>query len=153
MIIFEIPQIKERFKANRLALIIGSLFPDFLDKPLSILEISSGRGFSHTLIFVFVSFLFLHLATKGNKAISFPFLIGCIFHLLLDLPYVPLFWPFIRYEFPKEDKPIETWMYALFNEPIVIITEIIGIVILLFIFFRNKLYRIEELENKKNEGY
>ncbi len=156
MIIFEIPLIKKKYRINRYSLIIGSIAPDLIDKTFLFLNLFSGRSFSHTLLFVLVSFSILFLITKGNKSISFPYLIGVIIHLILDLPEIPLFYPFVSYDFydyaPIEDS-ISLWIHTLLTEPIVITTEIIGVMIFIFIVINNKLYNLREISNylKTNE--
>ena len=145
LIIFEIPQIKNKFKIHRLALIIGSVFPDILDKSILFLGLGAGRGFAHSLLIVFLSFFLLSLLTRGNYSISIPFLIGNLFHLLLDLPGVPVFWPFIIYDFHILDDPIGSWLTTLFTNPIIMSTELIGLLIFIFIMFNNKLYTIHTI--------
>lgn len=152
LILLEIPPIKRKYRFNRIALIIGALLPDIIDKSLMFLNISSGRGISHTLLFIVVSFFGIHLLAKRNFLISFPFLIGILSHLILDLPEVPLFFPFIMYEFIYIDDPLSGWLYSLFNDPVVFFTEISGLGILLFILVSNKLYSrkkmLDFLQNK-----
>ncbi len=143
--IFEIPLIKRKFEFNRFALIIGSLLPDIVDKSLLLINFGYGRGFSHTILFVLISFVILHLIVKRRTNISYPFLLGLIFHLILDLPEVPLFYPFIAYEFIVVEEPIGLWLYKLFNDPRVYLTEIVGILILVFILINNRLYTRKEL--------
>ncbi|MHA1349695.1 MAG: metal-dependent hydrolase [Promethearchaeota archaeon] len=145
LIVFELPLIKKKFKFNRLALIIGSVFPDIIDKSMLFLNLGSGRGISHTILFVLLSFLILHVATKRKSFISLPFLIGMVTHLALDLPEVPLFFPFIEYDFLMIEDPLSYWFYKLFNDPLVYLTEISGIVILLLILVGNKLFSVKEL--------
>lgn len=142
---FEIPQIKKKYDFNRLSLVVGSLLADIVDKSLLFMGIGSGRGISHTLLFVLVSFIIVHLAVRGKKSISIPFLIGLLFHLVLDLPEVPLFYPFIDYDFIYIDDPFGLWLYVLFNEPIVSISEGIGLVILIFIIIQNRLFNIKNI--------
>ncbi|MHA1149513.1 MAG: metal-dependent hydrolase [Promethearchaeota archaeon] len=155
LLLFEIPYIKKNYRTNRIALIIGSLFPDIIDKPLSILSIASGRGYSHTILFILLAFIILHLITKSNSAISIPFLIGECFHLGLDLPYVPLFYPFIPYDFIFTEDPIAHWGNSLLTNPIIITTELVGAGIIIFIMVHNKLYNfteiIEYLRTNSNE--
>ena len=147
LILLEIPYIKNRYRFNRIALIIGALLPDIIDKSLMFLNISSGRGISHTLLFVIVSFVIVHLFTKRNFLISFPFLIGTLSHLILDLPEVPLFFPFIMYDFIYIDDPLSGWLYSLFHDPMVFFTEISGIIILIFILINNQLYSRKRIIN------
>ncbi len=142
---FEIPQIKKKYDFNRISLVVGSLLADIVDKSLLFMGIGSGRGISHTLLFVLISFIIVHLAVRGKKSISIPFLIGLLFHLVLDLPEVPLFYPFIDYDFIYIDDPFGLWLYVLFNEPIVSISEGIGLVILIFIIIQNRLFNIKNI--------
>jgi hypothetical protein len=147
LILFELPLVKKRFEFNRFALIIGSLFPDIIDKFLLFTNLGSGRGISHTILFIIISFVILHFITKGRKSISIPFLLGMIVHLILDLPEVPLFYPFIMYEFIIIEDPLGLWLYTLFNNPVVYLTEIAGILIIIFVLLNNKLYNIKEITN------
>ena len=147
LILFELPLVKKRFEFNRFALIIGSLFPDIIDKCLLFLNLGSGRGISHTILFIIISFVILHFITKGRKSISIPFLVGMVLHLILDLPEVPLFYPFMTYEFIIIEDPLGLWLHTLFNNPVVYLTEIAGLLIIIFIITNNKLYNIKEIVN------
>ena len=109
------------------------------------LNLSSGRGISHTILFIALSFIILHIAIKRKSYISLPFLIGMVTHLALDLPEVPLFFPFIEYDFLMIEDPLSYWFYKLFNDPLVYLTEIGGIVILLLILIGNKLFSVKEI--------
>ncbi len=139
--------LKKRFSLNRISLIIGSMLPDLIDKPLLILEIGSGRSFSHTLLFTFICFLIVFLASKENKPISFCLLLGLITHLLLDLPTVPLFYPFVLYDYDQLEQPVKVWFEVLFTNPLVYFTEIIGAIIFVFILVTNKLYSFQLMLN------
>lgn len=147
LIIFEIPQIKKKVQFNRFALLIGAIIPDIIDKTLMFLNISSGRGYSHTLLFALISSSLILLLTKGNKAITMSYFIGTLFHLLLDLPEIPLFFPLVPYDFIYIEDPFGQWLFTLLNEPLIYVTEIIGIVILVFIVVNNKLYNINKIRN------
>ena len=70
-----------------------------------------------------------------------------VVHLILDLPEVPLFYPFIMYEFIIIDDPLGVWLYTLFNNPVVYLTEITGILIFIFVLINNKLYSRKEIIN------
>ncbi|MHA1486176.1 MAG: metal-dependent hydrolase [Promethearchaeota archaeon] len=152
LIVFELPLIKKKFKFNRLALIIGSVFPDIIDKSMLFLNLGSGRGISHTILFVLLSFIVLHIATKRKSYISLAFLIGMVTHLALDLPEVPLFFPFIEYDFLMIEDPLFYWFYKLFNDPLVYLTEIGGILILLLILVGNKLFSVKEIWDYLNRN-
>jgi membrane-bound metal-dependent hydrolase YbcI (DUF457 family) len=144
LLVFEIPYIKKKYQANRIALLIGSIFPDLVDKVLAFLKLSNGRGFFHTLLFITICFFIVYLFSWGNKSISVPFFIGMLFHILIDLPYVPLFYPFIMYDFTYQGDP--NWLYTLLTSPVVQITEIIGILIISFIIIKNKLFKRNQLK-------
>ncbi len=109
------------------------------------LNLGSGRGISHTILFIALSFIILHIATKRKSFVSLPFLIGMATHLILDLPEVPLFFPFIEYDFLMITDPLSYWFYKLFNDPLVYLTEIGGILILLYILVENKLFGIKKI--------
>ena len=147
LLLFEIPYIKKNYKTNRFALIIGSLISDFFDKPLEILGLSSGKGIFHTVLFAFIAFLVVYVVTKGNLSISIPILIGILMHLPLDEPQVPYFWPFFSLEFVEiSENPIAVWLSrASLTYLFIIITEIVGGIILLFIIVHNKLYSFSKL--------
>ncbi|MFW9873524.1 MAG: metal-dependent hydrolase [Candidatus Thorarchaeota archaeon] len=139
LFISEIPIIK-KLNINRLGLIIGSLLPDIIDKPILLIGLGSGRFLSHNLFFILIAFLILFLFTKKNLRISIPFLAGLIIHLILDLPEVPIFYPLISYDFVLLEEPLFFWISKLLSDPVVIMTELIGVAILIFIVLNNKLY-------------
>ena len=145
LLLFEIPYIKKKFRVNRFALIIGSMFPDIMDKTISFLKLAHGRGYFHSLFLVFICFGILFLFTKGNKPVSVSFLFGMLFHLLLDLPGIPLFFPFVQYDFMYVDDPIPYWIHSLLTNPIIQITEFFGVLTLLFILINNKLYGFKRI--------
>ena len=151
LFVSEIPTLKKRYRFNRFFLILGSMFPDIVDKTILLLKLGSGRLYFHSLLFVFLSFIVIFLIsrkiTPNNKEISFSFLIGMLFHLGLDLPSVPLFFPFIPYDITIVDDPIPMWFNTLLTSPVVQITEIIGASILLIITIKYKLYKPKELLN------
>ncbi len=136
---------------HRLALLIGSILPDLVDKPLMLLRLENGRGFAHTLLFTIISFLFVLILFKDKKSIPFSLLIGNLFHLILDLPYVPIFYPFISYDISFEEYPFEKWYEAIFN-PVILTTELIGLSLLFFIIFHNKLFNVASFWNYLNHG-
>lgn len=121
------------------------MFPDIMDKSMLFLQSGSGRGYFHSLFFIILCFGFLFLITRGNKSISFSFFIGTLFHLLLDLPAIPLFYPFIEYDEVIVKDPIPLWINTLLTDPIVQLTEIAGGIILIYIFINYRLYKSKEL--------
>lgn len=146
LIFTEIPKIKN-LRPNRFTLIIGTLLPDIIDKALFLLGLGNGRLFSHNLLFVGISFLILFLFTKKNLRVSLPFLLGLVAHLLMDMPHVPFFYPFLSYEFVSIEEPFWFWIRTLFTNPLVIITEITGLIFLFFILIKNRLYHLKEIKD------
>lgn len=142
----EIPQLK-KLKINRFFLLVGSLLPDIVDKPLFLFGFGNGRFFSHNLLFLIISFSIVYLSSKRNKYISFSFLTGLIIHIILDIPHVPLFYPFISYEFTYLEDPLQNWVLTLLKNPFILITEIMGFLFVIFILVKYKLYHIKDIMN------
>lgn len=151
--ISEIPVIKRKLEFNRLALLIGSLFPDIIDKPILLLGLGNGRFLSHNILFILINFVILFLITRRNLKVSFPFLAGMSIHLILDLPEIPLFYPFILYDFVILEEPLFYWINQLFINPIVIITESIGVASFIFIIINNRLYHVKEIKSYLKGNY
>lgn len=144
LIPFEFSNVREKVRFNRFFLIIGSLFPDLIDKPLLFLKFSSGRGFAHSLLFVVFSFLVLHIISLRNGALSYSFLVGCLFHLALDLPGTPLFYPFVEYDYDMLENPVGYWYEVLWTNPLVLFTEIVGLIIIIGVIIKNQLFTITD---------
>lgn len=112
----------------RFWLILGSILPDLVDKPLTMLfpTVFSGRGITHApfIIMIFCGILYF-LVKRKDMVISL--VIGMIFHILLDLPgSIPWFWPFVDYPILPAD--IDSYFYTLLHNPLIITTELIGLV-------------------------
>jgi hypothetical protein len=128
-------------------LLIGSLLPDIIDKPLGHIlfreYLSSGRTFAHTLLFailIMAGGLFLRYRT--GKTWMLILSTGTFIHLILDEMWLQswratILWPLYGLEFPKAD--LTDWTsnlwYGLLHEPAVYVPEIIGgVVIILFLW-------------------
>ncbi len=116
------------------------------------LGIGSGRGISHTLVFVAIFYISILVIFRGKTIIPNSLAIGILFHLLLDLPEIPLFFPFINYQFIYHDDPFGDWLYTMLNDPIVQITEALGILILITIIIHHKLFGIRKIFNFLKES-
>jgi membrane-bound metal-dependent hydrolase YbcI (DUF457 family) len=135
-------------------LLIGSLLPDIIDKPIGQLlfreTISNGRIFCHTLLFlilVMVAALFFY-KRKGKTwllALSF----GTFMHLILDqMWHTPrtLLWPLLGLNFESID--LTDWLgniwHVLFTDATVYIPELVGLLILvgfmLVLLYRHNTY-------------
>jgi hypothetical protein len=161
LIIFEIPYFKNRFEVNRLTILIASILPDIIDKIFLFFGIGDGRFISHSLFFILISVLLIFLVNKAllltrfseriknSYSIAISFLIGAFIHLLLDLPNIPLFYPFVAYEkyyfFPYFGAAVNSWLIEFLSNPILISTEIAGLIILIFVIINNKLYSLKKI--------
>ena len=109
-----------------------------IDKPLHFLGFApSGRFIGHTLFASLVAFSFTYFATKDRKK-SAALFVGHLSHFLADLCHssLPLFYPFISYRFPVYPFGLR---YTLFF----FLTDLAGILIMVFIYFRNERFRAE----------
>ena len=129
-------------------IVVGSLLPDIIDKPLGRIifaeSIGSGRIYSHTLLFVTLLGLagyYLYCRGQHNLLIIAA---ASFCHLLEDYMWnspVVLFWPLLGWQFPRDDISgnfIEYFMlifkrsYAIaFTD--VFISEVIGLLIIIFL--------------------
>lgn len=122
-------------------LLIGSLLPDIIDKPVGQLlfrEIfSNGRIFCHTLLFlIFITIVGIYLYWSYGKTWFLVLSSGAFAHLLLDRMWLSpktLFWPLYGFAFEKID--LTSWtadiFHALLTDPSVYVPEIVGGVILI----------------------
>lgn len=143
------------FGCNKSYLLVGALIAD-VDKLLSILHISAGRGVCHTILlsvlFITGAYLISHKKIKKYG----PFTFGVISHLFLDftLPFLktgsmaylvhtPLFFPFCNCDFsPTSLNLIEIIAYftdILVHRPIVSYTELVSAYALGFYYLLNRI--------------
>ena len=119
---------------------VGSLFPDLIDKPLAFIGFSDGRSIAHTLIVtlsVLVTGLFLFANYKKTWLLAIA--IGMCSHLILDSMWLAphtLFWPIYGWSFPAPShgagfSQISLWWSTLKSDVTVDITEGIGAAILI----------------------
>jgi len=130
-------------------LLLGSMLPDIIDKPVGIYlfreTFSSGRIFSHTLLFlVLVVVTGMMLKRYSGNTWGLALSLGTLLHLVLDQMWQTpktLFWPIFGIGFER----IETtyWLgniwQALLGKPEVYVPEIIGFVV--FVWFVWELLR------------
>lgn len=123
-------------------LLVGALLPDIIDKPLGVYllpgVIGTGRSISHTLLFLLVLaaagfYLFRTRRQRWLLALAG----GSLMHIVLDEMWrrpVTLFWPLLGFGFPRIE--LEGWFGnvfgALLNNPRIIATEIIGLIVLVW---------------------
>ncbi len=121
------------------------MLPDIIDKPVGHLFFAdtfdnNGRIFAHTLLFfllllIYGLFRFFRYGKNGVLVLA----LCSGFHLILDkmwLNTTTLFWPLKGWTFPETDLiDLEDWLSLIQEtaqtEPVVYISETIGLVILL----------------------
>ena len=135
-------------KIQRFWLMLGSILPDLIDKPISIItKLITGRRIAHTPLFLIFLTIFIFILSR-NKWISLSLGFGMIFHLLLDIPEVPWFWPIIPLEGYQD--VLDSWIYTLLHDPLIISTEIISLIGLLGIIVSYKIIFNGKLINWQN---
>ncbi|MFC2004715.1 metal-dependent hydrolase [Chloroflexota bacterium] len=123
-------------------LLIGSLLPDIIDKPLGHAifrgTISNGRIISHTLLFLILIMLVgLYLYKRHRRTSLLTLSFGIFTHLIFDQMWrAPrtLFWPIYGFAFGRADLTdwIPNMFYALMTDPQVYVPELVGIAILIW---------------------
>ncbi len=125
-------------------LLLGSLLPDVIDKPLCMWllkdSIGAGRAFSHSLLFlliVAVAGRIVQRRWKSNWLLVIGF--GVLVHLVLDSMWrapQTLFWPVFGVHFPKDQMGFLPWitgmLNGLFANPTELIVELLGFLLLLW---------------------
>jgi len=124
--------------------LLGSMLPDIIDKPLGGLvfkaTLGNGRIYAHTLIFLLLLvgtgiFFWVKYKRPGVLALAG----GSFFHHILDgmwrFPGTYL-WPFYGWSFPKGDPEgwFWQWVESLLTDPWVYVSEIVSGIILLYFF-------------------
>ena len=145
-------------------LLIGSLLPDIVDKPLGLLLlqdiIGNGRIFCHTLLFlIFITTigLFLYISRRKTSVLVLSF--GIFTHLVLDMIWrIPktLFWPLLGLSFETyEPVAFSDWLQSLYQGllafPVIGIPELIGATII--IWFVYMLIRRKKLNAFLKKGW
>ena len=123
-------------------LFIGSLLPDIVDKPVGRFffsdVFSNGRIFCHTLLFLIVLVVGgLYLYWNRKKTCLLVLAFGTFIHLILDTMWLmpeTLLWPLYGLQFKRVyyDNWIQHILYAVLNQPIIIIPELVGVVIVIW---------------------
>ena len=133
----------------RFWIILGSILPDLIDKPLSLLfpDIFAGRGIAHAPLVIIGFLISIHIIFK-KKYLTKNLGIGILLHLLLDLPSLPWFWPFIPLDLHSFD--IIGWWITLTTNMWVLSTEIISLLGIVGIAIRYHLLDIKKVINWEN---
>ncbi len=122
-------------------LLVGSLLPDIIDKPLGIFffreTLSNGRIFCHTLLFLLAITVFgLYLYRRPRQTWLLVLAFGTFTHLILDQMWRSprtLFWPLYGFAFDRED--VTEWIPNLLRglaRPEVGVPELVGLAIVIW---------------------
>jgi len=147
----KLPALKGRI--DYAAILIGSLLPDLIDKPIGRVifsgTIDNGRIFAHTLLFFFLlcgAAFYLWKSKKDARLLSLSAASFC--HLVEDNMWespVTLFWPLLGWKFPSSPGLYDgilgyfrsVFMYAYTPAmDYAFVSEIVGILILVFLGIR-----------------
>jgi inner membrane protein len=121
-------------------LMIGSLIPDIIDKPLALGGFGNGRSITHTLLIALVVLCIgFSLILNYKKTWLLAIAIGMLTHLILDSMWASpqtLFWPLYGWSFASpvirlSFHQVTLWWNALITNPGIYISEGIGLAILL----------------------
>ena len=125
--------------------LLGSMLPDVIDKPLGGLilkdTLGNGRIYAHTLIFLLLLFgIGIFFWVKYKRPGVLVLAGGSFVHHILDAMWRfpgTYFWPFYGWNFPKGDPEGWFWLWveSLLTDPRVYVPEIIGGVFILYFFF------------------
>jgi hypothetical protein len=136
---------------------IMAILPDIIDKTIGLVifaeTINNGRLFSHTLLFMLI-FAIIYFVIIGSKAWVYVFPV--LMHQLLDLSWQEpktWFWPAYGWEFEFLEKDVfQGWLDKFINDPFIFSTEIIGLVILMGIFFYFRVFIRDNFEKIIKSG-
>jgi inner membrane protein len=124
-------------------LLLGSLLPDIIDKPLAAFTFGNGRSLTHTLIItVVILFYGMYLYINHKKTWCLAIASGMIAHLILDYMWMTpetLLWPIYGWSFPSSGvypglEQFKIWWNSLTTNASVDLFEAVGFAILAIIF-------------------
>jgi len=123
-------------------LLIGSLLPDIIDKPVGQFffrkTFSNGRIFCHTLLFLtLITLTGFYLYQNRSKTWLLVLSFGTGMHLVQDQMWLEprtLLWPLYGFAFERIDLTywVQNLLHALRTEPDVYVPELVGVAILIW---------------------
>jgi inner membrane protein len=119
-------------------LLIGSIFPDIIDKPVGLFFYGNGRTFAHTLIFALtITLIGIYINKTYKKNWVLALAAGSFSHLILDemwLSMHTLLWPLYGWTFRGRIEPawFGLWWKELFGSPMYYLGEFACLAIILF---------------------
>ena len=115
--------------------ILGSMLPDIIDKPLGVFvlsdEVSTGRALAHSLAFASAIGLAALLRPGAARRLLAPVVLGAAAHLVFDRMWMQpetLLWPLLGWRLERED--VSDWpeqmRELLFSDPYTYVSEVAG---------------------------
>ena len=132
--------------------LLGSILPDLIDKPLGAILHLESRLWAHSLLFLgAIAVVSLWPVMRGLRWVAF----GDAVHLLVDLiwqePLVAM-WPLFGVAFPAGEQSFGSYFQILLTDPYVQFGEIVGGAILIATIWRYGLYRWPTLRQFLHDG-
>ncbi len=120
--------------------LLGSILPDLIDKPLGAILHLESRLWAHSLVFL-AALLLLSLlpSLRGMRWVGF----GDAVHLLVDLIWMQplvMLWPALGIAFPPGEQSFGGYWQILLTDPYVQAGEIVGTILLVTIAWRYGLF-------------
>jgi inner membrane protein len=120
--------------------LLGSILPDLIDKPIGAILHLDARLWAHSLVFLAAILAVSVLPSLRNlRWVGF----GDAVHLLVDLiwqqPQVML-WPFLGLAFPPGEQSFGGYLQILLTDPYVQFGEIVGSILLIAAVWHYRLY-------------
>lgn len=133
--------------------LLGSILPDLIDKPLGAILHLDARLWAHSLLFLGAIFVVSLLpALRGLRWVGF----GDAVHLLVDLmwqqPMVAV-WPLLGLAFPAGEQSFGGYLQVLLTDPYVQFGEIVGGVILIATAWRYGLFSRARFRQFLRDGH
>ncbi len=125
-------------------ILLGSLLPDIIDKPLGLILLpgilANGRTFLHTLIFLSFAMLAAVMLYRLRYAMCGIYVaFGVLTHFIMDAMWadtITFYWflygAFLAYPRITFAWIVQSWIQSLLEEPRLYLPEIAGLLILLF---------------------
>jgi hypothetical protein len=131
-------------KYKKLVLAIATMTPDLVDKPIGGLLLGQGRWITHSFVVQTIAFLLImgiyhysSLSIQNGEKYILIYYLGMAAHLIFDQPSLgmtTMFWPFFG-DFPHGPK---NGFLLGFSNPTVVLTELLGLVLLITIGLAEK---------------
>ncbi|MFN2610436.1 MAG: metal-dependent hydrolase [Actinomycetota bacterium] len=163
MTVFIVHATLGRRRIDYRVVMLGSLLPDLIDKPIGRIffagRFQASRLYGHTFLFVVVLVLGIQFLLRGETARRWFILpIAALLHLALDAMWshpITLFWPLFGTRFPAE--PTDSyWLEALtrpVQHPAIAVQELVGLALLVYMIAGYGLHKRQRRKDFLRTGY